>query len=137
MSNSPSEIRIKIPWRFTLLASAALTFVPAGHIAAPVGLFFLRFLNAEYRPRLADWVILTCAATGIVLSLVSWRRNQLSITLAAGVLYFVALAVAVSEWSSPLDLSTSIPTGIPFAGVAACIAWKCVARRSAAASANP
>ena len=57
--------------RLALLAACLLVFVPAGHIALPMGVAFLRFVNSQYAAEPADWVILALLAAGIVLSMLS------------------------------------------------------------------
>ena len=99
--------------RLALLAACLLVFVPTGHIALPMGIAFLRFVNPQYAAEPVDWVILSLLGTGIGLSMLSCRwapRWLLALSIAA---YVGVIVLVYRAWADPMDL-VFLATGVPF-----------------------
>lgn len=93
-----------------------LVFLPGGHIALPMGLSFLRFLNPHFSPELRDWVILWLLANSITISVVSMRHAPRVLVICSITSYSALIVSVQREWANPQDAIMYI-TAIPFLGV--------------------
>jgi hypothetical protein len=109
-------VYIKIIPRVALLFTCLLVFLPGGHIALPMGIGFLRFLNPQFSPELRDWVILWLLANSITISVVSIRHAPRVLVICSIASYSALIVLVQLGWANPQDSMMYI-TAIPFLGV--------------------
>lgn len=91
-----------------------LVCVPGGHIAAPMGFLFLRFLNFRYPPDLTDWLILLLLGAALAASVTSLWRGGRPLILFSVLAYSAVIVLVQNNWADPVDRDLLV-TAVPFA----------------------